>query len=91
MAPTRINFTKGLPMRHSAQDLLLADRILVLAEELKASEAAGRIPWMEGGKKANELSQERKALMATFSDSEYILRALRKLEEAADMIIPLQP
>ena len=85
MAPTPSTFTKGLLMKYSTQDLLLADRLARIASELKDKDAALRFPFGTG-RLADEVKAGRSAWKESQPDREYILRALAALEEVAAMV-----
>ena len=71
-------------MKHTTQDLLLADALLRIASELIAKDALVRFPFVEG-KIAREVIAEREEWKITLAKHEYVLPALVVLQEIADI------
>lgn len=71
-------------MKYSAQELLLADRLLVLAEGLRAVAVTHLIP--QEGEDFRELLKEITAAESSLPIDKYILLALEKLEEVMDIV-----
>ena len=72
-------------MKYSAQELLLADRLLVLAESRKETDAALRFPF--GSDLRNcDIQEKRSAWVQEQSHSEYVLKILAELEDVAAIV-----
>jgi hypothetical protein len=87
MALTHINFTKGLPMKHTIEELHFAAQVRDLAGALRN----GATPVAESGEWKSP------AFLATLEQwhkdnpfSDFVAKALKLIEETADVIKALQ-